>query len=133
MTISDDVIWCGDDPNTNNAIDEVLRSTARNDQANEAVTNVYQGKYTKKVFPRLATDAYGGVDTTKRKYWGVASTMMSTFYLGVHEEAHMIAPPTSGNNGEDRQTDDWDFGTRMGYLMCIPSASWVGFSSGDGQ
>ncbi len=133
MTISDDVIFCGDDPNTNNTIDEVLRSTARVDAPNEGVTNVYAGKYTKKVFPRLATDANGGVDTTKRKYWGVACTAMSTFYLGVHEEARMIAPPASGNNGEDPQTDDWNFGTRMGYMICIPSASWIGFSKGDGS
>lgn len=132
MSIKDDVIFCGDDPNTNNAIDEVLKSSAKVDAPNDGVTNVYQGKYTKKVFPRLSTDALGGVDTTKRKYWGVASTVMSTFYLGVHEEAHMIAPPASGNNGEDPQTDDWNFGTRGGYMICIPSATWAGFSKGDG-
>lgn len=133
MTIPDDVIWCGDDPNTNNAIDEVLRSTARNDQNNAGVTNVYSGKYTKKVFPRLATDKDGAVDTTKRKRWGVASTMMSTFYLGVHEEAHMTTPPANGNNGEDPNTDDWNFGTRMGYMIVIPSATWIGCSKGDGS
>ncbi len=130
MTISDDVIFCGDDPNTNNAIDEVLKSTSNNTQNNEGVINTYAGKYTKKVFPRLATTALGGVDTTKRKYWGVASSAMSTFYLGVHEEAHMKMP-AAGNNQEDAFTDDWNFGTRMGYMICIPSASWVAFSKGD--
>lgn len=132
MTIRDNLIWCGDDPNTNNTIDEVLRSSSNPSQNNPGVVNVQQGKYTKVSLPRLATDAYGAVDTDKRKYWGVASSMMTTFYLGVHEEARMIAPPTSGNNAEDTQTDDWEFGTRMGYMIVIPSASWVGFSSGDG-
>lgn len=132
MTIPDDVIFAGDDPNTGNTIDEVLRSTTNPTQNNSGVVNVYSGKYRKVIFPRLATTAVGGIDTTKRKYWGVASTVMSTFYLGVHEEPHMVTPPTSGNNGEDRQTDDWDFGTRGGWMICIPSASWIGFSKGDG-
>ena len=131
MTIPDDVIWCGDDPNTNNTIDEVLRSTSNPTQSNSAVVNAYSGKYMKVVFPRLATNAAGGIDTTKRKYWGVASSVMSTFYLGVHEEPHMIPPPTDSNNGADRQTDDWDFGTRAGYMIVVPSATWIGFSKGD--
>jgi hypothetical protein len=132
MTIKDDVIFCGDDPNTNNTIDEVLRSTSNPTQNNASVINTYSGKYRKVVLPRLATNAYGQVDTTKRKYWGVASSVMSTFYVGVHEEAHMIAPPTSGSNAEDSQTDDWDFGTRMGYMIVIPAASWIAVSKGDG-
>lgn len=131
MVMNDDVIFCGDDPNTNNAIDEVLKSSSNNTQNNSGVTNVYAGKYTKKAFPRLATTASGGVDTTKRKYWGVASSTMSTFYLGVHEEAHMKMP-AMGNNQEDALTDDWNFGTRMGYMIVIPSASWIAFSKGDG-
>lgn len=131
MTIPDDIIFCGDDPATNNAIDEVLRSTSNPTQNNAGVVNTYEGKYRKVRLPRLATTAYGFVDTTKRKYWGVASSMMSTFYLGVHEEAHMIAPPTSGSNAEDAQTDDWDFGTRMGWMIVIPSASWAALSKGD--
>lgn len=131
MVIRDDVIFCGDDPNTNNAIDEVLKSSTNNTQNNSGVVNTYAGKYTKKAFPRLATTAAGGVDTTKRKYWGVASTEMSTFYLGVHEEAHMKAP-SAGNNQEDALTDDWNFGTRMGYMIVIPSAAWIAFSKGDG-
>lgn len=132
MTIKDDIIFCSDDPNTNNSIDEVLRSTTNPTQSNSSVINTYTGKYRKVVLPRLATDAYGAVDTTKRKYWGVASSVMTTFYVGVHEEARMIAPPSSGNNAEDPMTDDWEFGTRMGYMIVIPSASWAGLSKGDG-
>lgn len=131
MTIRDNVIWCGDDMNTNNSIDELLKSTANNTQSNSGVINSYAGKYTKVAFPRLATTATGGIDTTKRKYWGVASTEMSTFYLGVHEEPHMKMPAT-GNNQEDAFTDDWNFGTRAGWMIVIPSASWIAFSKGDG-
>lgn len=131
MTIRDNVIWCGDDPNTNNAIDEVLKSTSNNDQNNPNVTNTYANKYRKVVFPRLATNANGGVDTTKAKYWGVASTEMSTAYLGVHEEARLKTPPAEGKSNEEFSTDDWDFGVRGGWLIAIVSAAWIGFSSGD--
>lgn len=131
MTIKDDIIWCGDDPNTNNTIDEVMRSTTNPTQNNSGVINTYLGKYRKAVFPRLATTAAGAVDTTKRKYWGTASSMMSTFYLGVHEEPHMKLPPVNGSSAEEFSTDDWNFGSRGGWMIVIPSASWVRFSSGD--
>jgi len=43
----------------------------------------------------------------------------------------MMAPAV-GNNGEDPQTDDWDFRTRAGYGIVVVGASWCKFSSGDG-
>lgn len=131
MSIPDDIIWCGDDPNTNNTIDEVLRSTSNPTQNNAGVINVYSGKYRKAVLPRLATTASGAVDTTKRKYWGVASSMMSTAYLGVHEEPRMQSP-TAGSSAEEFSTHDWNFGASGGWMIVIVSASWIGFSSGDG-
>jgi len=58
--------------------------------------------------------------------------MMSTAYLGVHEEARLKTPPAEGKSNEEFSTDDWTFGTRGGYMIVIVSASWISFSSGDG-
>lgn len=131
MTIPDDIIWSGDDPNTINSIAEVLRSTSNPTQNNPGVINTYVNKYVHKVFPRLATDANGGNDSSKVKYWGVASSTMSTAFLGVHEEPRLKTPPADGKSNEEFSTDDWNFGTRGGWLIVIVSAAWIGFSSGD--
>lgn len=132
MTFADDILWSSIDPNTVYTISETMRATSRPDQNNPNVPNVIT-KYRHVALPRLATDANGGIDTTKLKYWGVASSEMSTAYLGVHEEARLKTPPAEGKSNEEFSTDDWNFGTRGGYLHGVVSASWVGFSSGDGE
>ena len=131
MTIPDDIIWSGDDPNTINTIAEVLRSSSNPTQNNPGVINTYVNKYRHVVLPRLATDANGGNDSNKVAYWGVASSAMSTAFLGVHEEARLKTPPADGKSNEEFPTDDWNFGTRGGWLIAIVSAAWIGFSSGD--
>lgn len=132
MTMTDDILWTTDDPNTINSAKEILRSTSNPTQNNEGVINTYQNKYRLVTMARVATDKNGSVDSTKAKYWGVASSEYSTFYLGMHEEPHMKAPPAAGSNAEEFSTDDWNFGTRAGYMIVIVSGSWIGFSSGDG-
>lgn len=135
-----DVIFSTDDPNTVNTIREYLRSSAGPDFANSGVTNVYNGKYRHVILPRLATDANGAVDTTKRKYWGLASTSGSTAHLLVWEEAHLKTPAPLGSgstafnstNGEEFSTDDWNFGVRAGYGIGILSGVWIRMSLGDG-
>lgn len=131
MVISDDLIWSADDPNTVRAIAEVLRSGSNPTQNNPGVVNTQQGKYRHVILPRLDTTAAGANDSTKSKYWGVASSEMSTAYLGMHEESH-VKLPALGNNADDFSTDDWSFGTRAGWMIVIVSAAWTGFSSGDG-
>lgn len=131
MVISDDVIFSTEDPNTVNTIRQILRSVSDPSQTNAGVDNPYKGRYTHLVLARLATDKDGGVDSTKAKRWGVASSQFSTFFLGVHEEANLKSP-TPGSNAEEFSTDDWNFGVRGGYLVVIVSASWVGVSLGDG-
>lgn len=133
MTIPADIIWYGDDPNTSNTIDELMKSTSNVDQNNPGVINVNQSKYRKVRLPRLATTAVGGVDATKAKFWGLASSEMSTAFLGVHEEARLKTPPADGKSNEEFSTDDWDFGTRGGYMTVIVSAGWISFSSGDAE
>lgn len=132
LSVSDDILWTTDDPNTVNNAKELLRSTANPTQNNNAVPNVYQGKYRHVQLPRVATDKNGANDTTKAKYWGLASSRLSTLMLGVHEEPHMKAPPVAGSNAEEFSTDDWNFGTRAGYLICSVNAVWICVSYGDG-
>ncbi len=131
LVINDDILFHADDPNTNRTVAETLRSTSNNTQNNPSVINTYQGKYRDVVLPRLDTTAAGAPDSTKSKYWGVASSEMSTAYLGMHEEPHMKAPPVSGSNAEEFSTDDWNFGTRAGWMIVIAGAGWIGFSKGD--
>jgi len=131
VTATFDVIFTSDDPNTVNTAREYLRSTASPDATHAGVVNVYAGKYRHVILPRLATTAVGAPDSTKRGYWGLVSSSMSTFHLGVWEEPHLIAP-TPGSNAEDVQTDDWEFRSRAGYGIAIVDSPWIKFSSGDG-
>ncbi len=130
-TVEFDIIWTTDDPNTVNTAREYLRSTASPEATHAGVVNVYNGKYKHVVLPRVATTAVGAPDATKRKYWGVASSANSSFYLGLWETPHMI-PPTANSNSEDVQTDDWEFRNRAGYGITVVGAGWTKFSSGDG-
>ena len=131
MAATFDILWTTDDPNTVNTAREYLRSTAAPEAAHAGVTNVYSGKYKHVVLPRVATDAVGAPDSTKRYYWGIASSQNSTFYCGVWEAPHLI-PPAANANSEDVQTDDWEFRNRAGYGIAVVEGMWIKFSSGDG-
>lgn len=130
MTMNYDILWTTADPSTVNTVKEVLRSTSNPTQNNSSVVNVYQGSFRHVILPRVATTATGAVDSTKAKYWGIASTEYSTAYLGIHEEPRLKAPSV-GSNAEEFSTDDWNFGARAGYMIVIVSANWIHFSSGD--
>lgn len=130
MYIKDDILWTTDDPNTVNTAKELLRSNSNPTQNNSGVVNVYENKYRLISIGRIATDKDGAPDSTKAKYWGVASSEHSTFFLGMHEEAHLKSPSTT-DSAEEFSTDDWNFGVRAGWMVVIVSAAWIGFSSGD--
>jgi hypothetical protein len=131
VVIPFDIIFTSDDPNTINTVREHLQSTAAVDAVNAGVTNVYKGKYRHVILPRLATDANGAVDTTKRRYWGLASSMYTTGHFDVWEEPRLKIPANL-NAGEEFSTDDWNFGVRAGYGICIVNAVWLKISKGDG-
>jgi hypothetical protein len=131
LTAKFGILWTTDDPNVVNTAREYLQSTASPDALHAGVVNVYQGKYKHVILPRVALTAAGAPDSTKRGYWGLASEELSSFYLGMWEAPHMIAP-VAGGNGEDPQTDDMDFRIRAGYGIVIVGATWFKFSSGDG-
>ena len=125
-----DILWSTDDPNTCNTIMEYLRSVAAPDFANSGVTNVYRAKYKHVKLPLVRTTADGLNDSSKRRYWGLASSMISDAHLGIWEPAR-LKTPADLNAGEEFSTDDWNFGTRAGYGIGIVTGRWVKFSSGD--
>lgn len=130
-TVGFDILWTTDDPNTVNTAEEYLQSTADPDAAHEGVINVNKAKYRHVELPRVATTASGAKDTSKRYYWGIASSQNSSFMLGMWERPHLMGPKANANS-EDVQTDDWEFRNRAGYGIVVVGASWFKMSSGDG-
>jgi len=131
-TLSYDILFTTDDPNTVNTAREYLQSTADIEGANSGVVNVYKSKYTHVILPYIATDANGNVDTTKRYYWGLASSQKKPIKFGIWEEPHMMAP-AANQNSEDVQTDDWEFRVRAGYGICTPNPLGICLSQGNGN
>lgn len=129
ITIPYDILWSTDDANTCNTIAEYLKSTAAPEANNNGVINVYSGKYKHVVLPRVATTASGAVDSTKAKYWGLASSQNSQAFLGINEEPHM---KEMVGNEKDFSTEDWNTGAAAGYFIVIPGARWFAISTGDG-
>lgn len=131
VTMPFDILWTTDDPNTVNTAREYLQATADVEGAHDGIPNVYMSKYRHVVLPRVATTNVGAPDSSKRYYWGLASSEYSTAYFGLWE-APRLKTPANLNAGEDFATDNWDFGARGGYGICVVSAAWFKFSSGDG-
>lgn len=124
--ITFNTIITGDDPTTVNAVKQFLGSTSDVDQNNSGVMNIYQNKYKHLVLPQLATTATGAVDSTKRKYWFLASLGMGMnglqAYYGEWEAPNM--KPTGGNM-ENPHTDVYSFGTRAGYGFVFVSGRGI--------
>jgi len=130
MTISYDILWTTDDSNTVNTVKEFLKSTASPDALNAGVVNVNLGKYKHVILPRVATTATGAVDSTKAKYWGLASSLNSQAYLAINEEPTL--KPTSDNGANTEfSTQDFSVGVVAGYFIVVPGSRSLAFSSGD--
>lgn len=130
VTMRHDILWTTDNPTDVNTALEYLNSVAAPDFANSGVSNVYKAKYKHVKLPLVATTAAGAVDATKRRYWGIASSMGSDAHLGIWEAPHLKSPADL-NAGEDFGTDDWTFGVRAGYGIGIVTGRWIKMSSGD--
>ena len=128
ITVPFDILWTTDDPATVNTALEYLRSVAAPDFANSGVTNVYKAKYKHVKLALVPTDAAGGTDNAKRRFWGLASTMISDSHLGIWEAPH-LKTPAALNAGEEFSTDDWNVGVRAGYCIGIVNGRWGKFSS----
>lgn len=125
-------IWSTDDPQTVNDIKQVLKSLGDVDGTHSGVMNPYRGKYKHEILHRVATDANGGNDNTKRKYWGLCAAGEWQGYYGIFEAAN-LKNPASGNNGEDTHNDNWTYGARMSYGITVVSAIGFLMSLGDGS
>ncbi len=130
------VIFSGDDPTTCNDIKQYLKSSSDPDQNNSSVINVYQNKYTHVRLPYLATTATSAYDSTKSKYWGLAAIGQGLAgwqaYVGIWERPNLKVP-SAGNNGEDFSNDNWKYGTRASWGICIPSPRGFLLSTGLGS
>ena len=125
MAMTPDVIVTTDDPNTVNQVRELLKSTASiESEKNAGVINVYKAKYRHIILPRLATTATGAVDSDKKKYWFLASTKDSDFYLCMLE-APYLKTPADGNNGEEFSSENWKYLTASTYGMAIVTGRWI--------
>ena len=131
VTIPYDILWSTDDPNTCNTIKEYLKSTSSPDALNAGVVNVNQGKYKHVILPRVATTATGAVDSTKAKYWGLASSMNSQAFLAINEEPTLNPTSDNGANTEF-STQDFNFGVTATYFVVVPGARSFTMSTGDG-
>lgn len=125
-----DILWTTDDPNTVNTALEYLQSVAAPDFQNSGVTNVYKAKYKHVKLPLVPTTAAGLVDNTKRRYWGISSSLITDAHLAIWEAPH-LKTPSELNAGEEFSTDDWNYGVRAGYGIGFVTARAHKFSSGD--
>lgn len=123
-----DILWTTDDEEDIVIASEILESMGAIDYTNPAITNVMRYKYRHVVLPRVAIDATGAVDTTKRHYWGVVSSRYATAYLGWWERPHKI-PLYEKKDG----TDNYETGVRVGYGVCVVSGRGANFSKGNGD
>jgi len=121
----------GDDPSTLREVKQLLNSTADVDAAQSGISNVYAGQFRHVVLPRMASTATGAYDSTKAKYWFYVADGEFEFHLGIWEQPHLKMPAPS-NNGEDPHNDNWTFGARVGYGICIPSPKGALGSTGLG-
>ena len=108
MAMKADEIITTDDPSTIYEVKELLNATADVDTGNSGTFNVYLNSYKHTVAPRIATTATGSVDATKKKYWFLACSMASDFYLSTLIEPN-VKSPTGGNNGEDISSGNWTY------------------------
>lgn len=132
MIANPTILWTTNDPSTVNTVREYLQSTASPEGTNSGILNVYKGKYKHVILPRVATTAFGVADTTKRYYWGLVDPSIFSFYIGIWENPHMIAP-SANSNAEDVLTDDWEFRTRASYGIVTVSGRGGWMSKGDGS
>lgn len=129
-------IVTGRDPNLCNTVKQFLNSTTDTTQVNPNTMNIYKNKYEHVVVPHLSTDARGGYDQTKAKYWFLVAAEQDTmgwqcYY--VEAEAPNLKTPTPNGSGEDFSRDIWTFGARMRYgIVRVTGRGLIG-STGTGS
>ena len=124
VNLNFDIIWTTDDKVTQNRVDEELNAKADTTSSNAGTFNVNYKSLRRVSSPYIATTATGAVDTTKRRYWGIASSEMTDLYLCTLEAPSMFAP-ADGNNGEDFRTGNWSYKTEGSYGIATVTGRWI--------
>ena len=116
-----------------NAIRRDLHSTAGVTEINSGVSNELKNVLQHVVLSKIATDANGNVDTTKRNYWGILCAGQEGFqaYYALNEAAHRD-DTVDGASTYDVQKDVWSIPFRIGYSIAVLSGRYFMYSSGDG-
>ncbi len=128
-TLSFNTLVTGDDPNTVNSVKQILNSTSDVDAAHSGVLNVNMSKYRYVVLPQLATDATGGHDSTKARFWFILASGQGTDgwqgYYGEWETPNMKVPK---GDSHDYSRDIDTYGVRAGYGIRAVSGRGIVFS-----
>ena len=125
ISVTPSVIITTDDQNTVNEVRQLLNSTADVTSANSGTSNVYKSKYKHVANPRIATDSNGWVDSTKAKYWFLASERASDFYM-----CELETPYTETIKSND-SSENWTYLAAATYLISIVTGKWIRGSKGD--
>lgn len=112
-------------------IRQLLNSESDTTQNNSGVLNDYKGRMRHVILQWLDSDANGALDSTKSKYWGLIADGDWEAYLGIWEPDRLISP-SSQNNGEDLHNDNWTYGARGTWGLCIVSGKGLLLSTGLG-
>lgn len=132
MALTYDRVITTDDEDTVIAVKELANATADVTSSNAGTYNAYgKGSFTHVIAPRIATTAIGGVDTTKRKYWFIASSMAQPIIFA-ELTAPTISTPMDGNNGEDVMTGNWNYVGFADWGIAVASPRGIIGSKGDG-
>tara|TARA_R110000868_G_scaffold48172_2_gene156913 strand:- start:2955 stop:3545 length:591 start_codon:yes stop_codon:yes gene_type:complete len=115
-----DTLCTTDNPSLVNTVKRTLQSTADISAPNAGVVNVYQAKYKHVILNKFDMNANGVKDATKKAYWMLCDSKISSFYHDVYSAPEMKYP-SSGNNGEDIETLDWTFTTISINDSCVVS------------
>lgn len=103
---------------------QLMRSQSDPDAVQSGVVNVYQNEMRIVVLPYLSTTATGAYDSTKRRWWFMASTGNGTMgwqaYLLEWAKPSLMVP-TEGSNGQDIHNYNWTFSTYCRYGIGILS------------
>lgn len=119
-------IWSTNDPFNKFEIQQYIKSTSDNTQANGNVMNVDKDRYQLLVLESIDTDIQSERDATKSNWWGIIAlgdTLESnnrfSGIFGVWEAPHMKPFPTAGNNASDFSRDTQRYGARGRQGKCV--------------
>lgn len=125
-----DTIITSDEPAVVNIVKEFMRSMSAPDTTDRS-DNVYKNKFTHIELPLLATTNLGAPTTTGAYYWMLADLKHKDAICEFSEAPNFVAP-TPGGNGEDFDTDDWNFKSAASYAYGVLDYKWIVGSAATG-